>query len=158
MGIRESGLILIILGLIVLAFPVLGVIPFSFITGIIVSLFGIGLLIAAFVVVDERITQILAIILGIVILILGIGFIISPGLFSFVAALFVFISGIFLIGIGIATIVGIFGGDSRSGIVSLVIGIIYVIIAAFISDPAVLGTLIGLWLLITGFLMLFQRD
>jgi len=157
MHIKESGLILIILGLIVLAFPVLGVIPFSLITGIIVSLLGIGLMIAGFLT-DETTVRILAITIGIIALILGMGFIVSPGLFSFVAALFVFIAGLFLIVMGIATLTGKFGGDNRSGIVSLILGLIYLLIATFISDPAVLGTLVGLWLLITGFLMLFQKD
>lgn len=154
---KEGALILIVLGLIVLAFPVLGVIPFSLITGVIVSLMGIGLLFAGLALRNES-RGILGIILGIIILILGIGFIVSPALFSFVAALFVVIAGLFLVGVGIATIVGKFGGDARSGVVALVLGIIYLVVATFISDPAVLGTLIGLWLLITGFLMLFQKD
>lgn len=154
---KEGALILIVLGLIVLAFPVLGVIPFSLITGVIVSLMGMGLLFAGLALRNES-RGILGIILGIIVLILGIGFIVSPALFSFVAALFVVIAGLFLVGVGIATIVGKFGGDARSGVVALVLGIIYLVVATFISDPAVLGTLIGLWLLITGFLMLFQKD
>ncbi len=156
---KESALIIIVLGLIVLAFPVLGVIPFSLITGFIVSFLGIGLLFTGLALRREDATRgILGIILGIIVLILGIGFIVNPALFSFVAALFVFIAGLFLVGIGIATIIGNFGGDIRSGAVALVLGIIYLIIATLVSDPAVLGTLIGLWLLITGFLMLFQKD
>ncbi|MGF7118335.1 DUF308 domain-containing protein [Methanobacterium oryzae] len=154
---KVSALILIVLGLIVLAFPVLGVIPFSLITGVIVSLVGIGLLSMGLALRNEN-RGILGIILGIIVLILGVGFIVSPALFSFVAALFVVIAGLLLVGIGIATMVGKFGGDTRSGVIALVLGVIYIIIAILVSDPAVLGTLIGLWLLITGFLMLFQRD
>ncbi len=155
----KGALILIVLGLIVMAFPILGVIPFSFITGIIVSLVGIGLIFAGFTFKNESdIRGILAIIVGIIALILGIGFFINPALFSFVASFFVFIAGLFLLAVGIATIIGNFGGDKVSGTVALVLGIVYLAFATLIRDPAVLGTLIGLWLLITGFLMLFQKD
>jgi uncharacterized membrane protein HdeD (DUF308 family) len=66
--------------------------------------------------------------------------------------------GIFLI---IAGIIGIFtkaGNNRWNGVVAIVMGLIYIIVGNFISDPRVLGALIGLWLLITGILMLFQNE
>lgn len=159
MQIKESALILIIIGIIVLAFPIIGVMPFSLITGVITLILGVSLLFAALFLIEEnKGIGIGSLILGSIFLILGIGFIINPVLFSFLAASFVFITGLFLVGVGIATIIGNFGGDIRSGIIVLVIGVVYLIIATWVSDPAVLGTLIGLWFLITGFLMLFQKD
>jgi uncharacterized membrane protein HdeD (DUF308 family) len=156
---KQGALILILIGMIVLAFPIIGLFPFSLITGLIISIIGISLLLGGIVEIGESSgLGISGIILGIIALILGIGFIINPALFSFVASLLVFIAGFILLGIGIVTITGKFGGDRSSGVVSLILGIIYLIIATLVSDPAILGTLIGLWILITGFLMLFQKE
>ena len=156
---KQGALIFILIGMIVLAFPIIGLFPFSLITGLIISIIGISLLLGGIVEIGESSgLGISGIILGIIALILGIGFIINPALFSFVASLLVFIAGFILLGVGIVTITGKFGGDKSSGVVSLILGLIYLIIATLVSDPAILGTLIGLWILITGFLMLFQKD
>ncbi|MDP1553193.1 MAG: DUF308 domain-containing protein [Methanobacteriaceae archaeon] len=156
---KQGALILILIGMIVLAFPIIGLFPFSLITGLIISIVGVGLLLGGIVEIGESFgLGISGIILGIIALILGIGFIINPALFSFVASLLVFIAGFILLGIGIVTITGKFGEDKSSGVVSLILGIIYLIIATLVSDPAILGTLIGLWILITGFLILFQKE
>ena len=156
---REIGLILIFIGLIVMIFPILGVIPFSLITGFIVSFIGIGLLLASIILIEEsKVWGIMAVILGILTLSLGIGFIVNPGLFSFTVALFVFIVGLLLVGVGIAIIIGYLGGDIRLGVAALVLGLIFLVIAVLVSNPTVLGILIGLGILITGFLMLFRKD
>ena len=154
-----SAIVLIILGLIVLAFPLLGIIPLAVLTGVAVLFLGIGLLLAC---VDSLSTSIamgiVELILGVIAIILGVGFIFNPSLFSFVAALFVFIAGIFLIIAGIAGIVTKAGGSRWTGLVALILGIIYVIVAYVIKDPLWLCVLIGLWLLITGIIYLFQKD
>ena len=159
MEIKGSAIILIILGLIVLAFPLLGIIPLSLITGFIVLFLGIGLLLAGIAEMGESAgLGILEIILGIIALILGIGFIFNPGLFSWLVGFIVWIVGLFLI---IAGIMGIFtkaGGSRWNGVVALIIGILYVIIGVFVANPVDLGVLIGLWLLITGIIMLFVKE
>jgi uncharacterized membrane protein HdeD (DUF308 family) len=154
-----NALILIILGLIVLIFPLLGVIPFSVLTGVTVLFLGIGLLFMGAASMGESAGMgIVEIILGFLALILGLGFIFNPALFSFIAALFVFIAGIFLIIAGIVAIAAKTTGNRWTGLVALILGIIYLIVAAFIKNPLYLGILIGLWLLITGIIMLFQKD
>ncbi|WP_424354021.1 DUF308 domain-containing protein [Methanobacterium sp. MBAC-LM] len=154
-----NAIILIILGLIVLAFPLLGVIPFSVLTGVAVLFLGLGLLFMGAASMGESLVMgIVELILGFLAVILGLGFVFNPTLFSFVAALFVFIAGIFLIIAGIVAIASKTLGNRWTGLVSLVLGIIYIIVAAFIKDPLYLGILIGLWLLITGIIMLFQKD
>lgn len=154
-----NAIILIILGLIVLAFPLLGVIPLGVLTGIAVLFLGLGLLfMGAGSIGESAVMGIVEIILGFLALILGLGFIFNPALFSFVAALFVFIAGIFLIIAGIVAIATRTLGNRWTGLVALILGIIYLIVAAFIKNPLYLGILIGLWLLITGIIMLFQKD
>ncbi|MGZ7159789.1 MAG: DUF308 domain-containing protein [Methanobacterium sp.] len=153
------GIALIILGLIVLAFPLLGVIPLAVLTGVAVLFLGIGLLLTGINVMGESAAiGLIELILGILAIILGIGFIFNPVLFSFVAAVFVFIGGIFLIIAGIADIASKAGGSRWTGIIALILGIIYVIVAVLVANPFYLGILIGAWLLITGIILLFQRD
>ena len=154
-----SALILIILGLIVIAFPLLGVVPLSVLTGFAVLFLGIGLLLTGATSMGESAAMgIVELILGFLALILGIGFIFNPHLFSFVAALFVFIAGIFLIIAGIVAIATKLTGTRWTGLVALILGIIYIIVAVYVANPFYLGMLIGLWLLITGIIMLFQKD
>lgn len=159
MEIKGSAIILIILGLIVLAFPLLGIIPLSLITGFIVLFLGIGLLLAGIAEMGESAgLGILEIILGIIALILGIGFIFNPGLFSWLVGFIVWIVGLFLIIAGIRGVFTKAGGSRWNGVVALIIGILYVIIGVFVASPVVLGVLIGLWLLITGIIMLFVKE
>jgi membrane protein HdeD len=154
-----TALILIVLGLIVLAFPLIGIIPLSLVTGFIVLFLGIGLLLAGLMDMGENASVgIVQIILGIIALILGIGFIFNPGLFSWLIGFIVWISGLFLV---IAGIIGILtkAGDSRwNGVLALIIGILYIVVGTFIANPVILGILIGLWLLITGIFMLLMKE
>lgn len=156
---NAMALIMIVLGLIILIFPMLGLVPLSWITGFIVLILGIGLLISGFN--DMSVSKgvgIAEIILGIIALILGIGFIVNPGLFSWLLGLIVWIAGIFLI---IAGIIGIFvnkGGFRWNGVITLIIGIIYIIVGNLIADPQILGALIGLWLIITGILAFIIKE
>lgn len=154
-----NAIILIILGLIVLAFPLLGVIPLGVLTGIAVIFLGLGLLFMGAGSIGESAAMgIVEIILGFLALIFGLGFIFNPHLFSFVAALFVFIAGIFLIIAGVVAIATRTLGNRWTGLVAVILGIIYLIVAYFIKDPLYLGILIGIWLIITGIIMLFQKE
>jgi membrane protein HdeD len=152
-----SSIILIVLGLIIIAFPVLGVVPFSVLTGIAVLFLGVGLIAAGLTTLDDNSAMgVVELTLGVLAIILGIGFIFNPSLFSFVAAVFVFIAGLFLIISGIVAISTRSGGNIWTGLIAIILGIVYLFIAVFIANPFYLGLLIGLWLLITGILMLFQ--
>ncbi len=156
---NSLAIILIILGIIVLAFPLLGLIPLSVLTGLGVAFLGIGLILAGF---SDRVESsglgLLEIVLGIIALVLGLGFILNPGLFSFVAGLIVYMAGLFLIIVGVVALFTKAGGSRWNGVVAIIIGLIYLIFGYFISNPFYLGVLIGLWLLITGILMFFQKD
>jgi uncharacterized membrane protein HdeD (DUF308 family) len=156
---KGNAWIFIILGLFVLIFPLLGVIPFSIITGLIVLILGIGLLINGLMEMGENAgLGILQLIFGVIAFILGLGFIINPGLFSWLIGVLVWIAGLFLIITGIMGIFTKAGGNRWNGIIALIIGLIYIIVGNLIADPRILGALIGLWLLITGILMLFQKE
>lgn len=155
-----SAIVLIILGIIVMAFPLIGVVPAAVITGFLVLVLGLGLLFSGIVEMgDSAGLGILEVLLGIIALVLGIGFIFNPGLFSFVAGLIVYIVGIFLIIVGIIGVITKAGDSRWNGVVALIIGLLYVIVGTlFASNPVYLGILIGLWLLIMGIMMLFSND
>jgi uncharacterized membrane protein HdeD (DUF308 family) len=159
MGKNAIALILIILGIIVIALPMLGLIPFAVLTGLAVVFLGIGLILAGIGDMGEsKALGFIELILGIIALILGLGFILSPALFSFVAALIVYLAGIFLIIVGI---IGIFtkAGNSRwNGVLAIIIGLIYLLLGYLIKDPFWFGVLIGVWLFLTGVLLYLQKD
>ena len=76
-----SALILIVLGLIIIAFPVLGIVPFSVLTGLAMLFLGVGLITAGLTTLDDSMPMgIVELTLGILAIILGIGFIFNPSL------------------------------------------------------------------------------
>ena len=153
------AIILIILGLIVLAFPVLGVVPAAVITGFLVLLFGLGMLFGGLFEISESIgLGLIEILLGIIALILGIGFIFNPALFAFLAGLIIYIVGIFFVIAGIIGVITKAGNSRWNGVVPIIIGLLYIIVGSIVTNPIYLGILIGLWLLIMGIIMLFQND
>jgi membrane protein HdeD len=154
-----TALILIILGLIVIAFPLLGLVPIAVISGFIVLFLGIGLLIGGIMEMGESAgLGILEIILGIIALILGVGFIVNPGLFSWLVGFIVWIVGLFLVIAGIVGVISKTGGSRWNGVIAIIIGLLYIVVGTLIKNPVILGVLIGLWLLITGILMLMAKE
>lgn len=149
------SIIAIILGLIIIAFPLFGVIAAADILGLSVLLLSIFLLANGISEVEYNTTRgILNVLLGLIMLIVSLGLIFNPSLFAFLTALTIYLAGIFLIIIGLIVIVG--NRDSKygfwMGILGIVLGVIYIIIGTYIQNPFVLGSLIGIWLVITGVL------
>ena len=153
------SIIAIILGIITIAFPLFGVIAASDILGLSVLLLAIFLLTNGVSEVDYNTTRgLLNIILGIIMLIISLGLIFNPSIFAFLTALTIYLAGIFLIIIGLIVIVG--NRDNKygfwMGILGILLGVIYIIIGTYINNPIVLGSLIGIWLLVTGVLNLLN--
>ena len=149
------SIIAIILGIIIIAFPLFGVIAAADILGLSVLLLSIFLLANGISEVEYNTTRgLLNVILGLIMLIVSLGLIFNPSLFAFLTALTIYLAGIFLIIIGLIVIVG--NRDSKygfwMGILGIVLGVIYIIIGTYIQNPFVLGSLIGIWLVITGVL------
>ena len=153
------SIIAIILGIITIAFPMLGVIAASDILGLSVLLLSIFLLTNGVSEVEYNTTRgLLNTVLGIVMLIISLGLIFNPSIFAFLTALTIYLAGIFLIIIGLIVIVG--NRDNKygfwMGILGIVLGVIYIIIGTYINNPIILGSLIGIWLLVTGVLNLLD--
>lgn len=153
------SIIAIILGIITIAFPMLGVIAAADILGLSVLLLAIFLLANGVSEVEYNTTRgLINTILGIIMLIISLGLIFNPSIFAFLTALTIYLAGIFLIIIGLIIIVG--NRDNKygfwMGILGILLGVIYIIIGTYINNPLILGSLIGIWLLATGVLNLLN--
>lgn len=154
------SIIAIILGIIIIAFPMLGVITAADILGLSVLLLAIFLLANGVSEVEYNTTRgLINTILGIIMLIISLGLIFNPSIFAFLTALTIYLAGIFLIIIGLIIIVG--NRDNKygfwMGILGIVLGVIYIILGTYIKNPLILGSLIGIWLLVTGVLNLLDN-
>lgn len=153
------SLLAIILGLIIIMFPIMGVVGVSSLISLSVLLVSVYLLVIGVAIMDyNKSGAILDLILGIVLLLLSILLIFNPALLGFLAEITLYLSGIMLIIVGLISLIN--NRNSRYGfyigIAGVVLGVLYIIIGTYISDPIILGTLIGLWLVISGILKLMD--
>lgn len=154
------SLLAILLGLIIIIFPILGLIGASSLIGLSVLLMSVYLLVIGVTIIDYNSTgAILDLFLGILLLLLSIGLIFNPALLGFLTEITLYIAGIMLIIVALASLIN--NRSSRygfyTGIAGIVLGLLYIIIGTYISNPIVLGTLIGIWLVLSGVLKLMDR-
>ena len=150
----------ILLGLIIIVFPVMGVIGVSSLIGLSVLLMSVYLLVIGVSIIDYNTSgSILDLFLGIVLLLLSICLIFNPAVLGFLAEITLYLAGIMLIVVGLVSLIN--NRVSRYGfyigIAGVVLGLLYIIIGTYIANPIVLGTLIGIWLIISGVLKLMDR-
>ncbi len=153
------SLLAIILGLLIIIFPVMGIVGVNGLISLSVLLVSIYLLIVGTSIIDYNKTgAILNLLLGLILLLLSIFLIYNPAFLGVIAGLTLYIAGIMLIVVGLVSLI-----NNRTtrygfyiGIAGVVLGLLYLIIGTFITDPIVLGTLIGAWLVISGILKLMD--
>lgn len=147
------GILAIILGIIIIAFPMVGVIGTGALFGLSTLLISIIVLMVGVSIMDyNTIGAVVDYIVGIIMLIISLLIIFNPNYFAFLAAIILYIAGIFIMIIGLISLI-----NNRHakygfyiGITGIVLGIVYIILGTYIKDPMILGTLIGIWLIITG--------
>lgn len=154
------SLLAIILGLIIIIFPIIGVISVSDLIGLSVLLVSIYLLVLGVAIMDYNTRgSILDLILGIILLLLSISLIFNPALIGFLAEITLYLAGIMLIIVGLVSLVN--NRTSRYGfyigIAGIILGLLYIVIGTYVANPIVLGSLIGIWLVISGVLKLMDR-
>ena len=154
------SLLAILLGLIMIIFPILGLIGVSSLIGLSVLLMSIYLLVVGVAIIDYNKTgAILDLILGMLLLFLSIGLIFNPALLGFLTEMTLYLAGIMLIMVAVASLIN--NRTSRYGfyigIAGIILGLLYIIIGTYLSNPIILGTLIGIWLVISGILKLMDR-
>jgi len=151
------GILAIILGLLVIIFPLFSVFTVSVIAGIGILFLGIWLLIQSFAYWEgSKGTSIAYLILGILAIIVGIGLFGNILAFSFLVSLWFYIAGVFLIFSGIMSLFAKAGMAGKgSGVLGIILGILYMILASYAWNPYYLAFLIGIWLIIDGIALFF---
>ena len=147
------SLLAIIFGLIIIIFPVMGLIGVSSLIGLSVLLMSIYLFVLGVSIIDYNTSgAILDLILAILLLFLSFGLIFNPALLGFLTEITMYIAGIMLIIVAVASLIN--NRSSRHGfyvgIFGIVLGLLYIVIGTYLSNPIVLGALIGIWLVISG--------
>ena len=153
------SLLAIILGLMIIIFPIMGVIGVSDLIGLSILLISIYMLVVGVSIIDyNKSGAILDLTVGIILLLLSICLIFVPTLIGFLAEITLYLAGIMLIVVGVVSLVN--NRQSRYGfyigIFGVVLGLLYIVIGTYLADPIILGTLIGLWLVISGVLKLMD--
>lgn len=151
-----TGILAIIFGLLIVAFPLISVATLSILTGLGIILIGIWLLGIAYETWNvSKGTSIAALILGIIGIIVGIGLFGNILAFSILTGMVIYIGGLFLIITGIIALISGKGAGRWSGILGIILGIIYLIIGIYIQDPFSLAAIIGIFLIISGIFQIF---
>ena len=153
------SLLAIILGLMIIIFPIMGVIGVADLIGLSILLISIYLLVVGISIIDYNKTgAILDLILGMILLFISICLIFDFELLGFLAQITLYLAGILLIIVGVVSLIN--NRQSRYGfyigIAGVVLGLLYIVIGTYIADPIILGTIIGLWLVISGVLKLLD--
>jgi uncharacterized membrane protein HdeD (DUF308 family) len=151
-----TGVLAIILGILVMAFPLLTVFTLSVLTGFGLLLIGIWLLAMAYETwSSSKGMSILALILGILGIIVGIGLFGKILAFSILAGMVIYIGGFFLIIAGIVALVSGKGPGRWGGLLGIILGILYLIIGIYALNPLYLAWLIGIFLILNGIFQIF---
>ena len=153
------GILAVILGILVIAFPLLSIFTASVLAGLAVVFLGIWLLAQSFGTWGaSKSASIVFLILGLIAVICGIGLFGHILAFSFLASIALFFAGFFLIISGIMSLLAKEGTAAKgSGGIGVILGILYIILASFAWDPYYLAVLIGIWLLIDGIALFFVK-
>ena len=154
------SLLSILFGLIIIIFPIMGIIGISSLISLSVLLMSIYLLVVGIIIIDYNSSgAILDLILGIILLLLSICLIFHPALLGFLAQISMYFAGIMLIIVAVVSLIN--NRNTRygfySGIIGIILGLAYIIIGTYLSNPIILGTLIGIWLVISGIFKLMDR-
>jgi membrane protein HdeD len=151
------GILAIILGLIVIVFPLVSVLTFSVLMGLGIIFLGIWFFSQSFHVWEKNLAAGIAdLLLGIIAVLFGIVFLGDVHAFEFLTFLALYIVGLFLI---IAGIMALFSGkDLKSrgiGILGIIFGILYFILGIYVANPLFLAIIIGSFLILAGIMEIF---
>lgn len=159
--IEMPAILMILLGLIALMFPASSTHAIGIIMGIVFVIIAVLLLISgAAEFVFSRGLSLTSFIIAILCLIFSYFLMVSPAAVSIVVSVIIYLLGIIMLIGGIFNLATgrFFQPFSAIGITGIVFGILFLIIGIFVRSPAVLGVIVGLWLIISGILAIFADN
>ncbi|EKQ55784.1 MAG: hypothetical protein B655_0282 [Methanobacterium sp. Maddingley MBC34] len=151
------GVLAIILGILVMVFPIFSVFTASVLAGLAILFLGIWLLAQSFGTWSaSKGASIAYLILGIIAIVGGIGLFGDVLALSFLASFWLYFAGFFLIVSGIMSFFTQEGTTGKGvGGLGVILGILYIILGAYAWNPLYLAFLIGFWLIIQGVTLFF---
>jgi membrane protein HdeD len=151
------GILAIILGLLIIVFPIIGDFTVSIVFGMGIVFLGIWLLTQCFKLFNKNLAASIAdLILGVIAIFIGLGFLGNIKAVSFITILGAYIVGFLLLFAGITTLISAKNIKVQLiGILGMALGIIYMIIGIYAAYPLVLAVLIGAFLIMVGIAEIF---
>ncbi|MDR1722115.1 MAG: DUF308 domain-containing protein [Methanobrevibacter sp.] len=155
-----TSILAIILGLIIVVFPIIGLIAIDVVIGMAVLILAIFLMLNGMAEIDFAPKRsILNLILGILMFVLSLFILFNPEVLSFLISINMYLAGIFLMIAGLIALIenrnnkyGFWGG-----IAGIILGMVYIVFGTLLANPIILGSLIGIWLIILGIFKLSDR-
>jgi uncharacterized membrane protein HdeD (DUF308 family) len=150
------GVLAIILGLLVIAFPLISIFTASVLAGLGILFLGIWLFVKSFETWNtSKGVGAVQLIMGILAIIVGIGLFGNILVFSFLVSFWLYFAGFFLVISGLFSVLGASTANKGAGGVGIILGILYIILAFYAFNPLYLAILIGIWLIIDGVALFF---
>lgn len=151
------GILAIILGILVMAFPLFSVFTASVLAGFVIVILGVYLLAQSFGTWGtSKAASIAFLLLGIIAIICGFGLFGRILAFSALASFWLYFTGFFLM---ISGVMSLFAKDDTVGKgvggLGIIMGILYIILGSYAWNPYYLALLIGIWLIIDGITIMF---
>jgi uncharacterized membrane protein HdeD (DUF308 family) len=149
------GILAVILGLIVILFPLISISTFSFIAGVGIIFLGIWILGQSFKAkglaegIADLIIALFAIMLGIV-------FMGDIKAFQFFSSLALYIVGLFVALSGLSSLSGGGAKGKAIGVLGIILGVLFIVIGTYAYNPLVLAAVIGAFLIIAGIMEIFD--
>ncbi len=150
------GILAILLGLIVIIFPLISAFTINAILGIGIIFLGIWILLQSFKS-ESLASGVAGLIIAIFAIVLGIVFIADIKAFEFFTFIALYIVGFFIILAGITALISGKGLQNKAiGVLGFIIGIVLIVLGSYVGNPLVLSAIIGAFLIIAGIMEAFN--
>jgi len=148
------GILAVLLGLIVILFPLISVSTFSLIAGVSIIFLGIWILAQAFKT-KSLAAGIADLIIAIFAIMLGIVFMGDIKAFAFFSSIAIYIVGLFVALSGLSSLSGKGAKGKAIGVLGIIMGVLFIVIGTYAYNPLVLAAVIGAFLIIAGIMEIF---